>query len=688
MIASLKSRRCVRTTCCAAVLLMTVSAAAEGTPIPERIGTVTPWSLCDVGKSYADVVAELRQVKARAGIAKFVLYGPGHAVRQEGLLSVDGYRELGRRVRQVKELVAADGIEVGYLMMPTMNAGVDHPWQSTVRPDGQVRPFTPCPGEAGFREAFAAKCAALAAESRPFLYMMEDDFRFFFGGCFCENHLKRFAALTGVVRTREELVQALREPSAEALRARWHRLQQDDVLAIARAASAAIAKVSPETRVGLSAPSYVPEDDIAALARALAGAHRPYVRWWGAKYGYDAPLDTPSHLFAVQWSVENVGNGIENVYESDICPHSGYYASAARMTAFMSQALAYGLDGVYHWVPRQTEWNAFPDYLGEYRTSAPRLWAIRDEAQKGRSVGLCAAYDPCGRIRHELQACAPGRLQSPQAVSLAFGRLGFPVTTHPAPVTAYVTHYAFDGKSDADIAKILSGNVFLDGAAAEVLTERGFASLVGVEATARDRVDFTGEAVAGGAPSDVVPSSFHANFGIDGSSVSRLKSVGAEEASFYFSGSRDKRVQPSLTRFRNARGGRVVTMAANLAGCSARNVFNARKRALLDDCFVWLGGDEALPVRTVGLPNVMVTANANAERLFVHALNLNADPVGTFRFRVSPSWRDASVEILDGAMWRPAGADAVWNGDELSVRAETPIFRTLVFRLVGKGKVK
>jgi len=96
---------------------------------------------------------------------------------------------------------------------------------------------------------------------------------------------------------------------------------------------------------------------------------------------------------------------------------------------------------------------------------------------------------------------------------------------------------------------------------------------------------------------------------------------------------------------------------------------------------LWLGGDEALPIRTVGLPNVMVTANANVERLFVDALNLNADPVGTFRFRVSPSWRGAVVEILDGAVWRPAGADAAWNGDELSVRAETPIFRTLVLRL-------
>jgi len=42
---------------------------------------------------------------------------------------------------------------------------------------------------------------------------------------------------------------------------------------------------------------------------------------------------------------------------------------------------------------------------------------------------------------------------------------------------------------------------------------------------------------------------------------------------------------------------------------------------------------------------------------------------------------DAVVEILDGAVWRPAGADAAWNGDELSVRAETPIFRTLVIRM-------
>ena len=140
--------------------------------------------------------------------------------------------------------------------------------------------------------------------------------------------------------------------------------------------------------------------------------------------------------------------------------------------------------------------------------------------------------------------------------------------------------------------------------------------------------------------------------------------------------------QPSLTRFANAHGGRVVTMAVNLAGCTARNVFNGRKRTLLDDAFAWLGGEEALPIRTVGLPNVTVMANANAERLLVHALNLNSDPVDVFRFRVSPSWVGASVEVLCGAEWRPAGDAAVWKGDELTVRtAGTPLYRTLVLRL-------
>ena len=137
--------------------------------------------------------------------------------------------------------------------------------------------------------------------------------------------------------------------------------------------------------------------------------------------------------------------------------------------------------------------------------------------------------------------------------------------------------------------RIETGSVFLDGAAAEVLTERGFASLIGVEAAARDCVDFTGEAVAGGTSYDTVPCSFHANAGLDGCAVSRLKSVGADESAFYFSGTRERRVQPSLTRFANARGGRVVTMAVNLAGCTAQNVFHGRKRALLDDAMVWLG---------------------------------------------------------------------------------------------------
>ena len=42
-----------------------------------------------------------------------------------------------------------------------------------------------------------------------------------------------------------------------------------------------------------------------------------------------------------------------------------------------------------------------------------------------------------------------------------------------------------------------------------------------------------------------------------------------------------------------------------------------------------------------------------------------------------------AVEILDGATWK--SADCGWKGRELTVRADVPVYKTLVLRLKRKG---
>ncbi|MBR0505156.1 MAG: hypothetical protein IJJ84_07085, partial [Kiritimatiellae bacterium] len=499
----------------AALLAGTVAAA----PAEEVGGTVMPYSL-NAFNGDADAIADaLREVKRRGGISRFVMSGPGHTVRVNGMMDVAGYAALGRRIGELQRKVAPDGILVGYKMMPTTNCGINHPWRKFTLSDGKVRAFTACPGGEGFRKDFAAKCAAVAGAGRPFLYLMDDDFRYFTLGCFCEDHLRRFAEISGVPRGRAELVKALRAEGVEGQKTRmaWHRLQTGDLLQLAKAASEAIAAASPETRVGLCAPGKFPERETAEIACALAGRHRPVIRWWGSVYGYDFPVETSGLLISAQWSRENLPRGIECLYEADPCPHSRFYASAARMEALITTTLAFGYSAPLFQAlsGRADALATSPDYVDMHRRCRDRFAAVKAEAAKGRLVGVQAYFDSDMRV-----GGMGGSAKKPLDVAAwhrSLNRLGIPVTTADAPVKLFAGHHAFRALDGAAVTNLLSGGAFLDGAAAEALTERGFASLIGVKATPRDKIDFTGERQAERTGAGVsLRCSFHQNYGRDG----------------------------------------------------------------------------------------------------------------------------------------------------------------------------
>ena len=476
-------------------------------------------------------------------------------------------------------------------------------------------------------------------------------------------------------------MKALRAEGVEGQRTRmtWHRLQTGDLLLLAKAASDAIAAASPETRVGLCAPGGFPERETAAIACALAGRHRPVIRWWGSVYGYDFPVETSGLLFSAQWARENLPRGIECMYEADPCPHSRFYASAARMEALITTTLAFGYSAPLFQAlsGRPDALATSPDYVDMHKRCMDRFAAVKAEAAKGRLVGVQAFFDSDMRV-----GGTGGSAKKPLDVSAwhrSLNRLGIPVTTAEAPVKLFAGHHAFRTLDGAAITNLLSGGAFLDGAAAEALTERGFAPLIGVKAARRDKIDFTGERQTAWAGAGVsFRCSFHQNYGLDGCAVSRLDPAGAVDVTEFFSAAKR---QPAITYFENAVGGKVVVMAVNLADCKSPNFFSHAKRELLVTVFRRLGGDAAVPVYNTDRANVMLVANDDGARLFMEAVNLSCDPVESFEFEVAPPYVGGKVEILDGASWRDAGAR--WNGVRFTVkpRAAAHVYGTLVLRI-------
>ena len=100
--------------------------------------------------------------------------------------------------------------------------------------------------------------------------------------------------------------------------------------------AAAVQAVSPETRIGICAPGATPLLDTMRMARIVAAGKRPWVRWWGCFYDVDHPVMASSVLFPAQWAYENLNDGHEMLYESDLVPHNTFYSSAARSQGLIS----------------------------------------------------------------------------------------------------------------------------------------------------------------------------------------------------------------------------------------------------------------------------------------------------------------------------------------------------------------
>ena len=672
-------------------------AAAVGAPfapvvaVEDALEAIAPYMLNYRGGEEA-LVQRLADIKATSGIARFLLGAPHNIVRIDSCVPPAGYEEYGRKLARINAALASRGVTCGYYAAPTMNMGRNRPGGDCILEDGSKRLFTGCPADPAFRARLVANISALAMAGQPGTIILEDDYRYFGKGCFCERHLNAFSASEGLAATnaytRETLAKALMRSDAgsDAFRLRWHAFQTAYLVSLGRELAQAVAAVSPGTRIGLCAPGGFPEPDTLAMARAAAGGKRPFVRWYGSFYGVDRPVDAFGILRSAQWARENLADGSEFIYEADTVPHNAFYASAARMCGLISATCAMGFDRPLFWSVGDGvgDLATSPDYLLAYRRNVARFAEIRRMGRLGRPVGLQVAFDPYYRFRREGGADRA----SPADWYAALNRLGFPVTTAPSPIRFFSGFGAFAALSNAEVEEALRGRAFLDGAAAEAARRRGFGSLIGVKTAPWRPVDFTGEhATDGSWTSSEFECTFHQNYGLDSVRVSNLALDGAEERAFYYRLTPDRHARPSLTRFRNAKGGRVSVMALNVGQATKTpNLFCFPKRRLLMEEIAWLGGADALPVCAHGLANLYVLARDTPEGLFVHAMNLSCDTRQELAFSLAPRWAGGEVELLDGAQWRRV--DATWSADDggravLRVKATVPVYGTCALRIAA-----
>ena len=197
-------------------------------------------------------------------------------------------------LQRIKPLLTARGITLSVnhwhsLMHADLGKRfrADQPFRGMVDPLGNEAQLCVCPLDEIWR-AYIARIYAIYATLTPDTVWVEDDFRYHnhaplvWGGCFCDEHMRRFSARAGKVLSREEFVSSLLAPGEPSrFRAIWLDECRAGLEGAASAIEEAVHAVDPRVKIGLmSSVPYVHSAEgrnWKTLLSALCGAENPPV---------------------------------------------------------------------------------------------------------------------------------------------------------------------------------------------------------------------------------------------------------------------------------------------------------------------------------------------------------------------------------------------------------------------------
>ena len=630
-----------------------------------------------------DPLETIRKLREEYGIRRFVLTAPNLESVMNGYPSLDDFRMIGRSLRSLRERAEGMDVEIGWWCCPTLRSGADF-LQRIVGIDGREASISCCPLCGEFRADFSAKIAAVAEIAQPELILLEDDFELsrhtgIWFGCFCPTHLEEFARRAGRYYPREELQRRFGEENAEnsSLRRLFFELSHDTMVGMARAIREAVDAVSASTRIGLCQPgeSFLDGNYFTDVARALAGPHtRPLLRVFGSQYSCgDSPQSVPSTLSYTFYTLEHLPEDVESVHESDTYPHTRFFMSSAYLRSLMTGAFAAGCSGTLFYGAQYLDDPCEESgYFEMFRKERMKFDAFREAVADAPLAGWQLLRDPAES--NVLAATGRGwyeRVWDCHGTGW-FGRLGIPYTTREQPVK-FLNGTTAESLPEDEVRRILSGGVLIDGEGARILARRGFgASWLGVEVEELEKLNFCEEEILPQAgvsdrPGRKIYNLAFAPAGGESSRFVRLRLCGAEALTNYLAPSGEV-VQPGVTRFVNAAGGRVAVLGCATFWNNSSLQFCYRKRSLIRELYGFLSGGELLPVTETVSPNVWLLCNLarTGERMIVTVTDCSLDPMESAHLELAPKWRSAGISELavDGS-WSEVRFVRKENGVEI-----------------------
>lgn len=645
----------------------------------ENLDIIIPVALTDDGVTAESIIRDILYQHDKYGFTKFALFGPGKGWRSTNAPSLRYYEEIAHLFAIIRNTLIPHNIECGWWNTATIKCGPSKDFNLIVRSDGSTSPFGNCPLNPAFRRYFTSSIALFAKIASPSFIFFEDDYSIHASsshGCFCKHHLDAFAKRRGTYYSREELINIFSSRTDEAyelLRA-WRELMRDSMVLLSKEARIALDEVAPEIPMGYmqAGSADIDGDCTEAICRALAGPnHVPFSRLFGTFYNGGDTKNIPVMMYHPLYSKQHITGNFKFYHESDTYPHTRFYTSATQMRVIMSAAYSYGFDGsTFQTMQMLDDPNEDPAYGKMFAQEREKFNAVYRVAKQCKLCGVSVQFDPFWNTADDLH------LKSCWVKSLSM--LGVPYTTLETDISFWDVFQA-KHKSHDEIMSALSKSLFLDGEAAKALCERGYSKYLGVSlgdnvADGKYMYDLCARSIIRNSfARDSVGRNMHPAHTFSCAGNGKLLKMTVTDPTceiicdeYTFDG---KYVSPSLTRYINSLGGKVVVLGMTVKDNGSQALLNYRFQRLLHELIIWSGDNIAFAKNDPGIYLIMNESMDSSCGFtgMLTLINLCEDELDTVKIHLPKKWLNVKeYRILDkNGVWIKANTTIL--SDEITI---------------------
>jgi hypothetical protein len=402
-------------------------------------------------------------------------------------------------------------------------------FRTMVGESGAQSPLVACPLCEDWQNYQAKVFAKLTNELEPVAIWFEDDWRLHnhgpelgWGGCFCEEHMRRFSELVGEEVDRTQLLETiLQSGTPHPWREQWFEISRQSLLEPIETIKAAMKAAYSGTRL--------------ALMSSRPDQHSIEGRNWQDiqnGFGYEPAFMIRPHMepyteeralrttvSVTRQTIACLSGEIEVYPELENSPRCGVYSKSARYIVWqMLESAAIGSDGITinHFDNMGNGIEMDPGIAQHLAAAKPMLNAIASLNTDDRNAdGVQVLFsekiashlklpESAGSGKIDLEALSLQMQQNPSGGGADAYAGSMQSLVHPSPLWAetctilgiahrltntvepergpiLVNGQTLNTLSDAELEKLFSGFVVLDALAVETVCSRGLGHLIGIE---------------------------------------------------------------------------------------------------------------------------------------------------------------------------------------------------------------